>query len=426
MNYTNYNVGPFNLHIVKNDHFKTVKVKVNFKSKLLKEEITIRNLLRMILVSSTKNYPSERLLNIASEELYNLNYGSQGIISGNFSILSFEIDFLNPKYIDSVTIEDYLNFLFEILFNPNVNGKKFDSVSFNLVKERLKNAIESENENPSKYALNRLLEEIDKKANYSFSANGYLSDLEKINEKDLYKAYEKMLNKDIVDIFIIGDVSVNDIKNIFSKSFLINTIKKPTISHFIEHKKFRSRTKIVKENKDINQSKLYIGFKCDNMTLFEKQYVSNIYSFILGGGPDSKLFQTVREKNSLCYYISSTFKPVCNLLIITSGIDKKDYRKSVNLIKKEIKNMANGDFSDEDIKKAVVTYLNSGEAILDSPHAILNNYVASEYLNFDSIDDRMKRIQSVTKDMIMEFAKKIHLDTIFLLQGGDINEQEDN
>lgn len=426
MNYTNYNVGPFNLHIVKNDHFKTVKVKVNFKSKLLKEEITIRNLLRMILVSSTKNYPSERLLNIASEELYNLNYGSQGIISGNFSILSFEIDFLNPKYTDSETIEDYLNFLFEILFNPNVNGKKFDSVSLNLVKERLKNAIESENENPNKYALNRLLEEIDKKANYSFSANGYLSDLEKINEKDLYKAYEKMLNKDIVDIFIIGDVSVNDIKNIFSKNFLINTIKKPTISHFIEHKKFRSRTKIVKENKDISQSKLYIGFKCDNMTLFEKQYVSNIYSFILGGGPDSKLFQTVREKNSLCYYISSSFKPVCNLLIITSGIDKKDYRKSVNLIKKEIKNMANGDFSDEDIKKAVVTYLNSGEAILDSPQAILNNYVASEYLNFDSIDERMKKIQSVTKDMIMEFAKKIHLDTIFLLQGGDINEQEDN
>lgn len=426
MDYTNYNMGAYNLHIIKNDNFKTVKVKVNFKSKLKKDEITIRNMLRLILIHGTKKHPTERSLNIESENLYNLSYSSQGMISGNFSILSFEIDFLNPKYTPEYKLENYLDFLYEILFNPNVNGKKFENESFKLIKEKLKNAIESETENPSKYALNRLLEEMDKKANYAFNPNGYLNDLEKITEHDLYKTYEKMLKNDVVDIFVIGDISASDVKNIFNEKFLINTIKKPVDSHFIEHKKFRSRAKTVKETKDISQSKLYMGFKCNQMTLFEKQYVSNIYSFILGGGPDSKLFQSVREKNSLCYYISSSFKPVSDLLIITSGIDKNDYRKAVNLIKKEIKNMSNGDFDDDDINKAVVTYLNSSEAILDSPQAIINNYVTNEYLGFDLIDERMKKIQSVTKDMIVEFSKKVHLDAIFLLEGGDKIEQEED
>lgn len=426
MDYTNYNMGSYNLHIIKNDNFKTVKVKVNFKSKLKKDNLTIRNMLRLILIHNTKEYPTDRLLNIESENLYNLGCSSQGMISGNFSILSFEIEFLNPKYTPEYKLENYLDFLFEILFNPNVNNKKFETESFKLIKEKLKNTIESETEDPSKYALSRLLEEMDKKANYAFNPNGYLNDLEKITEHDLYKAYEKMLKNDVVDIFVIGNISASEIKKIFNEKFLINTIKKPVGSHFIEHQKFRSRTKTVKEKKDISQSKLYMGFKCNQMTLFEKQYVSNVYSFILGGGPDSKLFQTVREKNSLCYYVSSSFKPVSDLLIITSGIDKKDYRKAVNLIKKEIKNMSNGDFSDDDINKAIVTYLNSSEAVLDSPKAIINNYISNEYLGFDLIDERMKKIQSVNKDMIIEFAKKIHLDTIFLLEGGDNLEQEED
>lgn len=426
MNYTNYNMGPFNLHIIKNDHFKTVKVKVNFKSKLAKDEITIRNMLRLILVNSTKKYPSERLLSIESENLYNLGYGSVGIISGNFSILSFELSFLNPKYTPETGFDTYLDFLCEILFNPNINGKKFETENFNLIKERLKNTLESEVENPRKYALNRLLEEMDKKANYSFKPDGYLEDLEKITEHDLYKAYEKMINRDIVDIFVIGDVSATEIKNVFNQKFLVNTIKKPVDTHFINHKKFRARTKIVKEKRDISQSKLYIGFKCDNLSLFEKQYVSHIYSFILGGGADSKLFQSVREKNSLCYYVSSSFKSVSNLLIITSGIDKKDYRKAVNLIKKEVKNMANGDFDDADIKKAVVTYINSSEAALDSPESIISNYINNEYLGFDLLDERIKKIETVTKDMVINFSKKIHLDTIFLLEGGDIDATEEN
>ena len=163
MNYTNYNMGPYNLHIIKNDDFKAINIKVNFKSKLDKNDITARNLLRLYLVNNTKLYPTERLMNVASEELYDLGYGSQGLVSGNFSIISFYVNFLNNKYTEEDNLEKSIDFLCEILFNPNVERKKFENKNFNIVKESLKNTIESKKENPRQYALDRLLEEMDKK-----------------------------------------------------------------------------------------------------------------------------------------------------------------------------------------------------------------------------------------------------------------------
>ena len=39
--------------------------------------------------------------------------------------------------------------------------------------------------------------------------------------------------------------------------------------------------------------------------------------------------------------------------------------------------------------------------------------------NFDLVDDRVSTILKVTKEDIVKFASKLHLDTIYLLHGGD-------
>ena len=57
------------------------------------------------------------------------------------------------------------------------------------------------------------------------------------------------------------------------------------------------------------------------------------YNFILGGDSDSLLFKNVREKNSLCYSISSSFKPLNKFLIISSGINPDSFKKAYRLIR---------------------------------------------------------------------------------------------
>ena len=424
MQYTKYELLPYNLHVINTKKFKTITIRINFKTKAIKEDLTKRHFLSDLLLRSTKNFRTEREMAIKCEDLYGLNYSSYCTISGNYSILSFNTSFLNERFTEDGMNHETIKFFLDMIINPNVDNNKFNSDIFKISKKYIQDILISEKDSPGRYSMMELKKIIDKDSPLSFNSNGYLEDLEKINESNLYEYYQDLLKSNLIDIFVIGDVDNNKIKEIFADEFKINTFKKKKESHIIDHKKLPKRAKSKKITADFTQSQLLLGYKIDKMDDFERNYVSTIYSFILGGGPDSKLFQTVREKNSLCYSINSVIQKTFNLLIIKSGIDKEDYKKAVSLIRKEVMNISKNKITDEELEKAKITYKNSCKEILDSPNSIINIYTAKEYMNTDLLEDRIKNIDKVTKEMVVEFSKKIYLDTIFLLEGGLANEGE--
>ena len=422
MKYKKINTYSYNLHIIKTDKFKTVTVKMNFKRELKKEEITYRNLIINTLCESTSEYPTKRLMNIATEELYELNYRAMNYTSGKYNIMGFDVTFLNEEYTESGMLDKSIKFLADLVFKPNIERKRtgvgFNEQNFKLAYNSLKNSIISEKENPDGYSRIRMLENMEPNSYLSYRSSGYLEDLEKITSRKLYKYYESMLSRDVIDIFVIGEVNERHVRKIVEQYFSnIKTIKKPTDSHFIRPKKVRLVPKKIKEKQKINQSKLCLGLKIDKMTNFELRYVLNVYSYILGGGPDSKLFKSVREENSLCYYISSSSQPLNSILTISAGINKNDYTKAVTLIKKELLNMRKGKFTDEDIIKAKITYINTLKELEDNPQNVISLYAGIEYLKSDNIDQRFIKINKVTKNDVVKLASKIHLDTIYLLEG---------
>ena len=422
MKYKKISTYSYNLHIIKTDKFKTITMQVNFKRKLVKEELTYRNMIVNMLCESTKNYSTKRLMTIATEDLYNLDYKGSNYISGKYNVIAFSVNFLDEKFTEPQMFENSINFLCDLIFKPNVenkkNGKCFNEDSFVQSYNLLKDNINSLKENPDDYAKVRMFECMEPDSSISYRSVGYLEHLEKINSKKLYKYYESILNSDTVDIFVIGDVNEDSLKKIIESRFSkIKTLKKPSESHFIRPKKARLIPKTIKETQSINQSKLVLGCKIDKMSDFELRYVLNVYSYILGGGPDSKLFKTVREKNSLCYYISSMSQPLSSTLVIKAGINKEDFRKAVSLIKKEVLSMKKGRFTDDDIIKAKITYINSLKELEDNPDSLIGLYSGIEYLNSDNLENRFSKINKVTKSDVIKLASKIHLDTIYLLEG---------
>lgn len=426
MEYHKYENVAYHLHTIKTNKFKTVTIKINFKRKLEKKDITYRNLLTDVLLESSLKYPSRRELEIKTEDLYNLILKSNTYLSGNYMILSFDCIFLNEAYTEKGMLQESLEFLMEFLFHPNANNRKFEKTNFLIAKKALQENLETLEDSYGRYAMYRLLEEMDSKAPFSLRSIGYLEDLEEIDESNLYTYYESVLNSDLIDIFVIGNIDSEKIREIFLKTFPINTLKKPSQSHYLEPSKYRRRPKTTKEKKDINQSHLLLGCKLEALTEMEKKYVMNVYNFILGGGADSKLFQNVREKNSLCYSIHSTYQPTSNLLIIKAGIDASSYKKAVLLIKKELNAMEKGEFDDSDIEKAKITYLSAFDELEDSPGSIVSTYVSSEYLGYDTLDIRKQKIKEVTKQMVLDVAKKVHIDTIYMLEGGSLDETNEN
>ena len=58
-----------------------------------------------------------------------------------------------------------------------------------------------------------------------------------MDPKKLYNYYETILNSDVIDIFVIGNVEDYYIKKIIGENFKnIKTLKKPTESHFYNPK----------------------------------------------------------------------------------------------------------------------------------------------------------------------------------------------
>ena len=49
MNFETINMGGYNLHLIKTNKFKTITIDVDFYRNIKKEEITERNLLKMVL-----------------------------------------------------------------------------------------------------------------------------------------------------------------------------------------------------------------------------------------------------------------------------------------------------------------------------------------------------------------------------------------
>ena len=374
-------------------------------------------MLTSFLTYSTNNYPTKRDIVLKAQDLYAVNIYTKSYRSGRFNMMNFCLSMLNESYTEEGMEEESIKFLADIIFNPNFNNDDKYNDAFKFLYDSIESSMKGIKENPTTYSVVRMLEEMGKDKAYSYREFGYLEDLENLDKEKLVDYYNKVLNSSMVDIYVIGDVDVDNYEKLFKKYFPFKTFKKPKVSQIIEHDKLPSRSKTVVEQEDINQSKLSIGCKIGQLSEFERNYVLTIYNMLLGGNSESKFFQVIREKHSLAYYVYSSLNKLDNLMIIKAGISKENFEKTVKLVKNLMKDMAKGDFTDEDIDIVKENYLSLLKEIEDNENAIIETYLAKDLLNLGDIEERKTEIMKVTKEDIIKVAKKIKIDTVYLLEG---------
>ena len=412
-------LGSFKVHLIKTDLFKTITMKVMFHTPIIKEDITKRNILSDILLTSSRKYATRRDLNIKSEELYAADIYTSNQRIGNYITTSFILQTLNDKYTEDGNFASSVEFLHEIIFNPDLINNKFKDEKLELVKSNAKIALESIKENSENYSIIRLKEEYDNKSSVSYRMTGYLDDLEKINTQNLYDYYEKMIENDYVDIFVIGNINIKELLLIIKKYFKFRKVKKRKKSYELDYHLPRKKVKTIKEVTSNNQAKLAIALSISKLKDFDKKYSLLILNIILGGTADSKLFKEVREKNSLCYTIRSSYSRLDNLMIISAGIDNINYDKVLDLINKILDDIKKGKFNESDISVAKEYYNTLTESIVESPARLINESFSEKILGVDSLEKRKENINKITKKDIIRVSKKLNIDTIFLLEGGD-------
>lgn len=416
MTYEKVDMGSYHLHIIKTEKFKTITVEVNFRREIKKEEITIRNLLKTVLLSTTKEFQTERELIKETENLYDLKLISANMRIGNYTNLSFKTRFLNEKYTEKDMNEYSIAFLMNVLFQPNVVDHKFDAEEVKKGKSKLEKSIQKLSDNKLKYALMKLLETT-KDQPYSYNSYGYIEDLEGITPTRLYEYYKSVLSDDYVDVFVVGDVDSAKIKELFKKYFKSNTFKKVKNNILVSELPPRKRIKKITTPDTANQSQLTMLCTLNGLTNFERKYVLLVYNEMLGGSSNSMLFDTVREKNSYAYYVNSNQKSYDNILMIYAGIESGNSEAVLKLIRKTLQSITKGNFSDELLDNAKETIIASIKASTDSPNGIINTYFAKELVGSDDFEVRMNSVAKVTREDLITLSKKVTMHTVYLLEG---------
>lgn len=423
MEYIKKDLGSYKLHLIKTDKFKSITVKVSFHRVVKKNEITIRNILSDMFMQSSKKYNSKRELTIKAQDLYAAGLRTTNSRLGNYINTDFYLTVLNDKYTEEGNFASSLEFLSEIMFNPDVENGKFNEEKLDIVKSTCRSALNSIKEDASNYSLVRMAEVFGEGEPISYRMMGYLEDLDDITGASLYEFYLDMIKNDFVDIFVIGDISIKETTDLIKKYFKFDILKKLKMPFMVEEKKPRRSKLVFNEEIDNTQSKLAIGCRINGLSEYERNYPLTLFNVIFGGCSDSKLFKEVREENSLCYTIYSITNKLDNVLLIRAGIDKENYKKTVSLIEKDLKDMCNGKFDEADILMAKEYYNTALEEIEDSQSKIINNYLMMELINTDDIDVKREKMSKVTKSEIVKVAKKVTIDTIFCLEG--VKDEED-
>lgn len=416
MKYVKKDLGAYKLHLIKTTNFKTIKIKVSFRSPIVKSEITLRNVLCSLLTLSTKKYQTKRDLIIKGQDLYAATISSSNSRIGNYINTDILLTVLHDKYTEEGNFKSALDFLYDIVYDPNVESNHFNEEQLEIIKRNAKTSLESLKEDASYYSLIRLYENMEE-GPLSYRMAGYIEDLEEVDSQRLFQYYQNMIEKDLMDIFVIGDINFSETEALVKEVFRTKTFKKQKMGYYLEEKKPRSHLKLVAEQEVNNQSNLAIGARLCNLTKYERNYPLTLYNIILGSGPDSKLFREVREKHSLCYDINSVPNKLDNTLIIRAGIDKKNVKKTISLVNSQMSLMRRGKFSDKDLTIAKEYFQTAMDSILESQSSIIESYYMMDLVGLDDIETRVEKMMEVTSSDIVKVAKKIKLDTAYCLEG---------
>ena len=175
-----------------------------------------------------------------------------------------------------------------------------------------------------------------------------------------------------------------------------------------------SEEKHITEEMELSQSKLVMGFRTQISAGDDEAVAERLMCAVLGGTASSKLFNNVREKQSLCYYCSSAYDSIKGIMYINSGVEGENLEKAEKAILKEIDDMKITDFEIEATKLAVV---NSFKSSSDSVSGIENWYTGRIFNgDLETVEEVSAEVNAVTKEQIVNAANKLLLDTVYVLK----------
>lgn len=423
MNYQNSEIKEgIKLHTINTNNFKTNLYAIFLATPLKRENVTLDALLTAVLRRGTQNMKSQDIISKELEEMYGASFDCGIEKTGDNHIIKFYLEAISEEFLpekEEIT-QKCLDILFDIVFNPLIEKNGFKEEYVQGEKENLKQIIESKIDNKGRYALDRCIEEMFKEEAYGLYKYGYVEDIEKITPQNLYEYYKKLINECKIDIFCSGIIENKNIEKLVQENEKIKATKPRKPQYIVNNEKTEEievkQEQIVEDHMQVNQGKLVIGLSV-NSKEENSRFTTSLYNAILGGGANSKLFQNVREKESLAYTAGSNYVRQKNSIFIRCGIEIENYEKALQTIKQQLEDMKNGNFDEQDIENSKNLIIESVKSITAEQDTEITYYYGQELSDtFMTIDEYIEKIKWQSKNQIVDLANKVNINTIYFLR----------
>ncbi|MCK4260826.1 MAG: insulinase family protein [Halanaerobiales bacterium] len=426
INYKNKKIKEgINLHLLQTSKFKTTLIKIYIQERLREETAPMVALTSYLLFRGTNNRPTTLEMMRYLEELYGADFVSDVEKRGEIQSLTLSLEIINKHYLPSGhdLLEEGLAFIMDVLTNPLMKDEKFDEEYFNQEKAILRDDINSLINDKAKYVNERCCQSMCKNEPYGIFKYGSIDNLDKFTNEDLYRYYSDLLKNNPIHIFIIGDFdSANEVVEKVEKAFLTLPARSKSFSPVVMEKERDLHEKIalqkIIEEEDIMQGKLAIGYRTNIKRLSPKYAALQIFNGLFGGLPHSKLFQNVREKSGLAYYIYSALESTKGILLVSSGIESANLDRVLEIVDQQLQAIKNGEITEQELDFTKKAYQRYFKYLSDSNGSFIDSCML-EVTNgmHPSLDKLMEEMDNVTTRDIQEVAKVVQLDTIYFLKG---------
>lgn len=406
-----------NLYLFPEKKFKSYYAGIHIHTPLSKETATENALIPLILKRGSKSFPSKAKISEKLDMLMGASLSASVQKKGESQLVSFSVSGVSDSFAPfGDCFEEGIKLLTDVAFNPIL---PFNDDYLKGEKQHLTEIIESEKNDKRYYAALRCNEELAKGTPYAVPVNGFADKIEAITKESLEKRYHEVISNYPIDVLIVGNFDEDNALKAISSC----------LSHLNERNSDYPSTlpaepgelNTVTESLLVSQGKLCIGFTTEVPSSMSEDYPAlMVYNSIFGGGAHSKLFMNVREKLSLAYYASSTYERSKGIILVSSGIESKNFEKAKDEIMLQHKAMTDGDITDTELSVSKKALINSLKAAGDSILSIASFYLSSIIQGMTLTRDELaEKIERVTLSDIVRVGSKVSPKVIYFLKGVD-------
>lgn len=407
------------------DRFKTSRIAVTMLVGLNKDTVAANAIVPNILTRSCEQYPTFLDLSKKLNMMYGASLSGNGGKLGEVQPITISAVGIDDRYsLDGESVyKEMAELLCSVLFRPKLVNGCFDEEDFKQEQRQMLDAIDAEYNDKRVYAFNRMLQVMCGDELYSITKNGTKEQVMALTPQDAYNAYKNLIKTARIEIMCLGSTDTDEVCELFKEKF--SGVERSVASYKTQVIRAAAETKEHTDKLDVVQSKLMLGFRTAVAQPEKEAVQTTLMAVVLGGTAHSKLFVNVREKLSLCYYCACRYDSYKGIMYIESGVEKENIEKTKTAVLAQIEDMKNGNITDEEINSAKLSAANNYLSSVDSSAGTQAWYIGQLLKGTQRTpQEEADLIAAVTKEQIVEAAKKLTLDTVYVLTGNDETEGE--